>query len=60
MNIGFDHTTSQATRPAELIEKGKGSLEGRVEKERMETSSMTTGSKGSVVQTKFPLLLLSY
>lgn len=56
LNEGFDHTIRQATMHAELIVKVKGSLEGRVEKEGMETSSMITGSKDSVVQTNFSLL----
>lgn len=57
MNEGFEHPTRQATGPAELIVKVKVSSEGRVEKEKMtETSSMITGSKGSVLWTKFSLL----
>lgn len=59
MNVGFEHPTRQAARPAELIVKAKGSLEGRVEKKIMDTGSMITGSKSSVVWTKFSLLSVS-
>ena len=57
MNGGFEHPTRQATRPAELTVVGKGNLEGRMQKEEMiETNPIITGSKGSVVWTKFSLL----